>query len=244
MRLSNSDTLFQVRDVVGAVRQEQLSAHQTITQTQSTIITQQTTMAETVRDTMTKISGDTHAIHDHTQSLREETRSMHDETRSVHETVRTTAANTETQFGELIRMIGQLAERFPELSLQHHTESRVVEEVDDSGQALNKMDCDEAKSDEELCRCIDGIINAIQDKEGVFGLAEVKDITDNLLVLLKAVSSDKSHYFLSSSSPETSNECELAELRRSLTAVQGMIMCSRSLLVNKRSERYWARQNA
>ncbi|OIW25928.1 hypothetical protein CONLIGDRAFT_717590 [Coniochaeta ligniaria NRRL 30616] len=73
LNVLDSDTLFEVKDDLGAVRRE-LSVQQTIRESQSTIIAQQTTVTQTVRDTMTHITN--------------ETRNIHNETQNMHETVR------------------------------------------------------------------------------------------------------------------------------------------------------------
>jgi predicted DNA-binding ArsR family transcriptional regulator len=189
-------------------------------------------MTQTFQGTFTKIIDDSQVLCHKTQSLEAATRNAYDETRNLHDTVRTAMESSETKQGDIVRMLNQLLE----LSLKHDTGSRVVEEVDDSGQLLNKAANQSIQADEELSECIDAIVRSIQDKEGVFGVHEVEEVADAMIVLLKIISSEQSRYFTSDCSSGSTTERELKDLRRNLMAVQGMVMCSRTISLNKTGE--------
>jgi hypothetical protein len=87
MRLS--DLLLDVHDNVAAVRQE-LSTQQTIRETQSTIVTQQTIMTTTAQNTMMQLTR-------HAQTMQE--------------TVQTAASEFAAQKDEMARMLARVLEQ-------------------------------------------------------------------------------------------------------------------------------------
>jgi hypothetical protein len=91
-----------------------------------------------------------------------------------------------------------------------------------------------------LFECINSILRAIRDKEGIFAVGEAKDIADALLLLLANMTPELSLITRAKSVPtspwfEACTEPELSELRQNLMAVQGIIMSTRSISVNKAS---------
>lgn len=225
-----SDTLFEVKDDLGAVRRE-LSVQQTIRESQSTIIAQQTTVTQTVQDTMTHITN--------------ETRNIHNETQSMHETVRAAMDGSRAERDQVIHMLNRLLEQVSGLSLSQDPGTRVVEEVDDSGRLVGEVPDEEILPNDKLVDCVNSILGAIRDKEGIFGLEEAKDLADALIFLLETVASNQSINTTSTYGHwrETCTKQDLTDLRRNLVAVQGIIMSTRSISVNK-SSRCQARNEA
>jgi hypothetical protein len=142
-----------------------------------------------------------------------------------------------TQQWEAIRKLNKLLEQLSGLAVKHDSESRAVEEVDDSGHALDKTTGKDVLLKDHLFQCINSILDAIRDKEGIFALDEAKDIADALMFLLSSMTSElslvtetksvtTSRWFEACTGPE------LLELRQDLMAVQGIIMSTRSISVN------------
>lgn len=215
-----SDTLFEVKDELVSVRQE-LSGHQTIRDSQSTIIAQQTTISETVRETTTQVMAGTDG---------------------VHETLRAGMLGLSAQGDQGIRLLNQVLEQLQGLSVSQGVQTRVVEEIDDNAPSLNEMTGEDILPEDELSESVKSILAAIRDKDGIFGIREAEDIASALIFLLKTVASDQlSDSWAKSNSTyrhwcETCTKRDLADLRRNLTAVQGIVMSSRSFSVNKPSE--------
>ncbi|KAB5567032.1 ankyrin repeat-containing domain protein [Coniochaeta sp. 2T2.1] len=229
LKVLESDILFEVKDGLGVVRQD-LSANETIRQSQitiiaqqSTIIAQQTAVAETVRDTMTQVTAGT--------------RSLHHETRSMHHAVSASLNGSATQQDQMIQMLNQLVEQVSALSVRQDSGRTTVEEVDDH--VDNKPD-EGVHPNEDLLGCVTSLLEAIRDKAGIFGLEEADDITDALVFFLQTLAGDParlgtlaasgSSY---SSPPRGWSDRELADLRRNLRTVQGIIMSTRSISVNE-----------
>jgi hypothetical protein len=160
----------------------------------------------------------------------------------MHETIRAAMEGSTARGDQVIRMLNQLLEQISGLSLHKDSGTRVVEEVNDNGRLLDEVPGEDIPQNDELLECVNTILGAIRDKEGIFSLQEVKDLADALVFLLETVASDQSIIPASKSMSTCGHQCEIgtkrdvADLRRNLVAVKGIILSSRSISVNKPSK--------
>ena len=185
---------------------------QAIRESQSTIIAQQGTITETVRESMTQV---------------------------VAETLGGGIQDLKAQGGQEIQLLNQLLEKFQTFSMARGVGARVVEEVDDTTPPVNETPVEDILPSDELYDSVESILRAIRDKEGIFGLDESEDLTDALIFLLEKVTPDHSlRAAATANSPhrhwsETYTKSDLSDLRRNLRAVRGIIMSSSLLSVNQ-----------
>ncbi|KJR83365.1 uncharacterized protein SPSK_04355 [Sporothrix schenckii 1099-18] len=243
-----SDMLFEVRDQLAIVEREGRTIQQAIAESRAAVIEHHTTMAVTVRDTVTTTLHDTMA-------------QVTDETRSNGQAIRAALLDlgSKAQGDQMIGMLNQMLEQLSRLSVERDNGARVEELRDeqDNQQSDDVQGNDEAQKDmqsiddmpaEDVLPCamlkdsINSILTALHNKQGVFSLDEAADIDDALLALLQTMASDA---FLASAATsvstyqqmcETCTKRDLARLRENLKTVQGITLSSQKISVNEKGE--------
>ena len=168
------------------------------------------------------------------------------EARGIREAVHIVQAMVQgsaTQSDHAVQLLNQLLEQVQRLSFYQDSTPRVAEIEDDNTPSSDHIPSAEVLLQPELQTGITAIPEAIRDKQGVFGLEEASEITDALLGLLGTVMASR---FLEphTASVATHQHCsdahterDLADLRRNLAAVQGIIiMSTRRVSVNEPSQ--------
>lgn len=186
--------------------------HQSIRETQATFLTQQATLTALVQDSITQITN---------------------ETRVTRETIEASTSGLATQ-GDIQRL-NDLLERLLRIRTDQETPASRVIEIND-----NYTEPEEANPEQELEASVRSILEAIRDKEGVFALDEAKDIGDALLDFLNSalLSGQVFDRFAVTNDQTCNGHRDLETLRRNLRAVQGGLLMSREVLVNKLGRQY------
>lgn len=218
--------LFEVRDQLGAVdrqgRSIQHQIQQTISESQSAVIDHQTTMTATVRETIAHVT---------------------EETRSNQQAVHAALLGSTARGDQAIGMLNQVLEQISRLSLRNGIDASAKEAQDDK-QPMDDTPAEEILPYAVLEECIESILTALHNKQGVFSLNEARGMADSLLSLLETMVSD---VFLESAATsvstyqhwcETCTKRDLAQLRRNLMAVQGIALSAQRIAVNENSEKF------
>jgi len=198
-----SETILAVRDDVRTVLP-------VVRDTQTTVLAQQTTLTTLVEESMAQSSV---------------------EARATREIIQTSTRGLATQTD--IQQINGLLERLLLLypAAQENVAPKVVE-IPDEGRTQQSTEQD---LEDDLAASICAIIEAIQGREGVFALDKAREIGDTLLDFLsKAFSSGSLLDMKGTENGEDGNDRDKLEvLRDNLRAVQGAILMSRQIVVNR-----------
>lgn len=205
-----------MKEELGTIRQE-LSVCRTIGDSQSAIAMQQTIMTETVEDTMRRVA-------DHTQTTQD----------AVQAAISRFAA-LDNQTADKLDVVLELLSR---LSAGHSRGAEAVG-LNDDAPSVDETGREESILHAELANSIKLVLDTIRGKQGFFLLEQASDITKALFTFLEAAVREPSlqgtPLFMSRYQGwcETCTEGDLAELRRDLMAVRGVLMSSRNAAVNE-----------
>ncbi|KAK0750314.1 hypothetical protein B0T18DRAFT_124863 [Schizothecium vesticola] len=207
LQVLESDTILEVRDDVRAI----LPVQQSIQETQTTILAQHTTVTTLVQDTMTQNRNDAHA---------------------TRETIQTSTQGlaTQTDIQHINDLLKQLLGLHP--SQEAAAAPRIIE-IADGGGTQPKVDMDH---EDELEATLFFLIEALQNRHGIFADDEAREICDPLLDFLdKAFPSGR----LLSLAPgltgglDYNDDHDIRALLVNLRAVKGAILSSRQVSVNQ-----------
>ncbi|GAB1318058.1 hypothetical protein MFIFM68171_08268 [Madurella fahalii] len=165
LKALESDTLFEVRDELGVVRQE-LSTHRAIRETQYTIVAQQTAVTTAVHETMGQLTA---------------------ESRNIRNMVHSAISEATTQGEQIMQMLKQLVEQVHGPSREDSVCGMIAEQFNHERQLVDGPSYDENLRYATLINSIDYILRATRDKQGIFGPDETKSVTNALLALLGTV---------------------------------------------------------
>ncbi|KAK1830459.1 hypothetical protein QBC39DRAFT_354030 [Podospora conica] len=207
--IQQGETIRAVRDDVRAV----LPVQQSIRETQTTILTEQTTLTTLIRDSMSQSTNQSH---------------------SIHETIQTSMQNLATR--EDVQGINHLLQQLlshlhpsPEITAQ----PRVVEIANDGTEEASS----EPDLEDELEASIFFIVEALQDRCGILADNKAREVCDALLDFLdKAVSSGQLLTSKMAAGVDNDDD-DLRTLRDNLRVVKGAILNSRQVSVNERSRK-------
>ncbi|KIH94030.1 hypothetical protein SPBR_05949 [Sporothrix brasiliensis 5110] len=243
-----SDMLFEVRDQLAIVEREGRTIQKAIGESRAAVIEHHTSMAATVRETVTTTLHDTMA-------------QVTDETRSNGQAFRAAllGLGSKVQGDQMIDMLNQILEQLSRLSVERDVGARVEELRDEQGnqqsddvqgnddaqkdmQSIDDMPAEDVLPYAMLKDSITSILTALHNKQGVFSLDEAADIGDALVALLQTMASDA---FLASAATsvstyqhwcETGTKRDLAQLRKNLKTVQGIALSSQKVSVNEKGQ--------
>lgn len=224
-----SETNLAVRDDIRAI----LPVQQSIRETQSTLLAQQTTLTTLVEDSVAQSMIEAHATREGFQAS---TRGLATTT-DIHTSIQGLATKTDVQQIKTdIQQANYLLERLQILlePSQGNAVPRVVD-INDDGSTQPK---NERILENDLAASIRSIIQAIQNREGVFALDKAREISDALLdFLARVLSSGKLlNSKATSGARGRKDQYDVEALQANLKAVQGAILMSRQIVVNKNGE--------